>query len=611
LALIDAGLVSGALLLSTVAFYSGQVPSDEWQHLRLVAILAVLCLFAANVLFGLYSRVWEFASADTAGAIGASVTLSMIAASGLDRLSHQPTPLPIWLTAWLVTLLSVGLTRFAWRLVRPLLSVSAACPGEAARRVLVYGAGHVGHHLMAELRREGNGHLDVVGFVDDDPTRLGALVGGKRVLGNGQALSRLAAEQDVQEVILAVPSVGRAELRRIYDLCRQAGLRMEVLPSLLESMESPETRRARPIQVDDLLSRDVALSDIDLEENYLAGKTVLVTGAGGSIGSELARQICRYGPRRVILLGRGENRIHWIYSYLREQHPHIKVIPIVANVTVRSSIEQLLRNHRPEIVIHAAAHKHVYLMEYVPVEAARNNVLGTADLAELAEKHGVERVVFISTDKAVSPTNVMGATKRMAELILARRPFAGTRFACVRFGNVLGSEASVLEIFRRQWANHEPLTVTHPDATRYFMSIPEACFLVLQAGALGQHGDKFVLRMGEPVRIVDLARDYIALQGGDPNAPDAIQITELRPGERLHEMLTSPSEKLLPTACGHIDKIMPNGNGEIWPQLVRQVERLRGYVEAEDDAGVCQVLCEVTKGELSLAACSPRRVGRD
>jgi FlaA1/EpsC-like NDP-sugar epimerase len=606
LALADCFLVSGALLLSTVAFYGGQVPPVAWEELKTAAALTALCLVAANLLFGLYSRVWEYASADTAVAVASSVTIAQLAAAGLDRLFPHPIAIPVWLTAWLATLLSVGAVRFAWRFVRPLLGTHSAGSSNETKRVLIYGAGRSGHALMAHLRSEGNGNYHVVGLVDDDPGKLGVFVRGRKVLGGGEAIPALVAEHGVEEVIVAIPSLDRAEVRRIYALCRDTDVRMKVLPSLLESMEAPESRRVRPIQVEDLLGREVMLQDIDLEENYLEGKTVLITGAGGSIGSELSRQVCRYGPRRVVLLGRGENRIHWIYSYLKSQHPHIDVIPVVANVTVESSVEQLLAKFRPEIVIHAAAHKHVYLMEYVPVEAARNNVLGTACLADLAEQYGVERFIFISTDKAALPTNVMGATKRMGELVLARRPPNGTAFTCVRFGNVLGSEASVLEIFRRQWANHEPLTVTDPQATRYFMSIPEACFLVLQAGALGQHGDKFVLRMGEPVRILDLAREYISLQGGDPDAPDAIRLTELRPGERLHETLTSPGEDLLPTACEYIDKVKPDGNGDIWPELVRQTDQLRACVEAEDDEGVCRVLCEVTGGELLLAACLAR-----
>jgi len=598
LALADCFLVAGALALSTVAFYGGQVPSAQWQALKLDAILAALCLVGTNVLFGLYSRVWEYASADTAVAIGGSVTLSMIAALALDRLISPIVPVPVWLTAWLATLLSVGGVRFAWRFVRPLLGTPPAGSSNGTKRVLIYGAGRTGHALMAHLRSEGNGDYHVVGLVDDDPSKLGAFVRGKKVIGSGGSISALAAEHGVEEVIVAIPSLDRVEVRRIYGICRDAGVRMRILPSLLESMEAPESRRARPIQVEDLLGREVMLQSIGLQGNYLEGKTVLITGAGGSIGSELSRQVCRYHPSRVVLLGRGENRIHWIYSYLRSQHPHIDVVPVVANVTIESSVEQLLAKFRPEIVIHAAAHKHVYLMEYVPVEAARNNVLGTASLADLAEQYGVERFIFISTDKAASPTNIMGATKRMGELVLARRPRNGTAFMCVRFGNVLGSEASVLEIFRRQWANHEPLTVTHPEATRYFMSIPEACFLVLQAGALGEHGGKFVLRMGEPVRILDLAREYITLQGGDPDAPDAIRLTELRPGERLHETLTSPGEQLLPTACEYIDRVKPDGDGDIWPTLVRQIAQLRACVEAEDERGVCRVLGEVTEGEL-------------
>ncbi len=610
LVFLDAVVVVLILVLSAVAYFTGQLPGQTWHTLQVTSALSAAFLIVSNALFGLYNRVWKYATVDTAIAIAISVTASQVLAALVGKWTIGALPISVWLTTWLGTLLAIGAMRFAWRFMRPYFAGAASSPESTPKRMLIYGAGESGHLLMQQLRRETNGLYRVVGFVDDDPAKQGAIAGSKRVLGAGEDLTNLVAQYQVDQVILAMPSASRDEIRRAYDLCQEAGVSAKILPSLLEMIQEPQLRDVREVSVEDVLGRELRVQDIGLYENYLQGKTVLVTGAGGSIGGELCRQISRYGPERVILLGRGENRIHWIYLHLAQHHPEIEFIPVVANLEVESSIEQLLRTFHPHVVIHAAAHKHVYLMEYVPVEAARNNVLATARLAELAERHGVERFVFISTDKAVSPTNVMGATKRVGELLLMTRPYVDTAFICVRFGNVLGSEGSVLEIFKRQWRQRVPLTLTDLEATRYFMSIPEACFLVLQAGALGEHGDVFSLRMGDPVRIVDLAREFVALQGGDAELPGAIEITGLRPGERLHEALTAEDEETEPTACEHIDRIISNGRLPAWEEVTSHLEQLERYVGAEDDEGVCMTLCEAAGAELCSENCLTSRRAR-
>jgi FlaA1/EpsC-like NDP-sugar epimerase len=587
-----------ALTVTAVAYWRGMLPPELWQRVGLSALIAAAALVTANTLSGLYNRVWQYATADTVVVVALSVWVSQAAAALVGRWLVGGLPALMWVTTALALLVLSGGTRFFWRMVRPRLA-TASNSAPSPVRALVYGANSYGHHLINQLHGLSSGRYLFLGFLDDDPAKQGAWVGRGRVLGGLKDLERLAARYEVQEVIIAAPEASREQVREIYEACRRARVRVRIMPHPLETLHDPNARPVREINVEDLLGRELSSADIRLSENYLAGKSVLVTGAGGSIGSELCRQICRYGPRQVLLLGRGENRIHWIYWQLRQHYPEVELVPVVANLAAEDTMDHLLQTFAPEIIVHAAAHKHVYLMEFVPVEAARNNVLATARLADLAEAHGVERLIFISTDKAARPCNVMGATKRMGELLLTLRPFVHTAYLCVRFGNVLGSEGSVLEIFKRQWQRNEPLTVTHPEATRYFMSIPEASFLVLQAGALGQHGDIFVLDMGEPLRILDLAREFIALQGGDPDTPGAIKFTGLRPGEKLHEELCNPGEQLLPTSNPHISRLQPPPNLPTWEQMTEYLRQLQEAVARADDGAVCAILSAATGAQLN------------
>ncbi|MCX7598462.1 MAG: polysaccharide biosynthesis protein, partial [Armatimonadetes bacterium] len=602
LAVTDAVCVTAALSLAAMCHYSGNIPAVAWKSLQGTVPLAAAFLVGTNILFGLYNRVWRYAAADTAVAIGASVTISQIAAAFAGRELFGPLPVGIWVTSWLATMVVTGAVRFFWRSVRLRLRAPVES-NSTPKRVIIYGAGDHGELLVRSLKAQFRGRYEVVGYVDDDPAKMGTIVGYAKVLGGGRDLPALVERYEVDEVILAMPRATRADMEAAFEHCRAAGVDIKVMPHILETMEPTRARRVRQIDVADLLGRHILPEDISLRDDYIAGRTVLVTGAGGSIGSEICRQVCRYKPKRLILLGRGENRIHWLYLELSSLYPETQIIPIVGCVGVRSSTDNVLRLFRPEVIIHAAAHKHVYLMEFVPAEAARNNVLATAALAEQAEDYGVERFVMISTDKAACPSNVMGATKRMAELVLTRRPNKGTSFTCVRFGNVLGSEGSVLEIWRRQWARREPITITHPEATRYFMSIQEACFLVLQAGALNGNGTIFLLDMGEPIRIIDFAKQFITLQGGDPDAPEAIRVTGLRPGERLHEVLVCEQEEAVPSAVPQILQVQPTGELPSWSQIRQYLKRLEEYCNSESDEAVCGLLEEVTGAQLSVENC--------
>jgi len=468
------------------------------------------------------------------------------------------------------------------------------------KRVLIYGAGAFGSSVAQMFGRLNYHNYKVVGFIDNDPRKCGVYIRGLRVLGNGAQLKEVVAKHQIDEVIVAITNIKKETLHGIFLQCREAGVQTKIMPSLLEIMQD-RPHLPRDINVEDLLGRDISVTSIDLHKSYIRDKTVLVTGAGGSIGSELSRQICNYKPKHLILLGRGENRIHWIYLQLKDRHPDIDITPSVENITVRSAMESVFDTHRPDIVFHTAAHKHVYLMEYVPAEAVRNNILGTQLLAEVAERYNVERFVFVSTDKAVEPNSVMGATKRVCELMLAQRPYVGTSHVCVRFGNVLGSDGSVLEIFKRQWHSGLPLTITDPEATRYFMSIAESSFLVLQAGALGNHSDTFVLNMGTPVSIKRLAEEFIILNGGNPHDKDATKVIGLYPGEKLHEGLTYHHEELLPTEDENIMRVESAERAPSLDQLEEYLRELQKAAETDDNEAALRILTELTGNNLGNA----------
>jgi FlaA1/EpsC-like NDP-sugar epimerase len=347
----------------------------------------------------------------------------------------------------------------------------------------------------------------------------------------------------------------------MLDNVRAAGLKPRTLPRLLETADgSAAVEDVRDICYEDLLGRDMADIDLELDPDYIGGRTVLVTGAGGSIGSEICRQLCRYAPREIILLGRGENRIHLIYRELQVEFPDIVLTPCICNFTNEEHVRQVFQQHAPDVVFHAGAHKHVYLMEDHPTEAVRNNVVGTGNVAIAAAEAGVERFVAISTDKAVEPCNVMGASKRLSEILLTRlNREHETKFTTVRFGNVIGSSGSVLTIFQKQASEGRPLTVTHPEATRFFMTVEEAAFLVLHAGALSEGGDIYVLEMGEPVCIYQMAQEFLQLNGRDPEEAGAINITNLCPGEKVHERLYSSREELEGTRCERVERVAMTG----------------------------------------------------
>lgn len=456
-----------------------------------------------------------------------------------------------------------------------------------ARRILIYGAGKAGVTVLSEIRANRQMGYQVAGFLDDDPQKRNLRLNGARVLGGGVQLQELAGKHGVEEVLIALPSATGSEIIRILELCRAANVAAKRIPALAELIDHKVlVDQIRDVRLEDLLGRRPVRLEPHLVRTRLSGRVVMVTGAGGSIGSELCRQIARQAPSALIGLDIAETALYQIDQELREQCPGVPFYPEIGNIQNRRRLDEVFRDHRPSSVFHAAAYKHVPMMEAHLFEAVENNVFGTRNVVRAALACGIEDFVLVSSDKAVRPTNVMGATKRLAELICS----AGG-FRAVRFGNVLGSNGSVIPLFKRQIAAGGPVTVTHPDIRRFFMTIPEASELVLQASALGKGGEIFVLEMGDPVRIQDLARNLILLSGLKPDVDIKIEFSGIRPGEKLYEELNGTEEDTVPTMHAKI-KVF-TGPGVSHETVSRCLEDLRRATEAREAAGVVLALKEL------------------
>jgi len=440
-------------------------------------------------------------------------------------------------------------------------------------KLLVLGAGNAGENVVREILRMPVMRYRVVGFLDDDPGKQKARIHGIEVLGPIRDIKRICAEYGVDEILIAMPSATRQQLRRVVELCQGTNLRYKTVPALTDLIEGrASVKEIRDVDINDLLGRaPVQLDDAEIGR-FLRDRVVMVTGAGGSIGSELCRQIARFGPRRLVLVERAEPNLFPIDRELRASFPKLDIVPYLADVGDEQRMETIFQREQPSVVFHAAAHKHVPMVEYNPGEAIKNNIRGTRILADVAARRGCEKFVFISTDKAVNPTSIMGCTKRVAEMyIQGLNARTRTHFVTVRFGNVLGSSGSVIPIFREQIARGGPVTVTHPDMVRYFMTIPEAAQLVLQAGSMGHGGEIFVLDMGEPVRILDMAREMITLSGFRPDVDIKIEFCGVRPGEKLYEELAIDGENVARTAHPKVG---------IWKNIPVDWERLVPAIDA-------------------------------
>ncbi len=510
-------------------------------------LVSSLSIFVAHhsfaMFYGLYRKVWEYASIRELLSIFKAVSFSILTVAVIQWLAMGDVLFRALFITWMLHLLLIGGTRLSWRVFRDTF-ITGQKANDTKKRTLIIGAGAAGTMIARQLLKNVNSPLRPIAFLDDDVAKKGLDIFNMRVHGGTDDVEDIVLEHNIEHIIIAIPSMEKTRRAMLLQRCLDTGIRTQTMP-LIEDLLTGKVsiNEIRDVKIEDLLGRDEVQLDLATISSKLTNKKILVTGAGGSIGSEICRQVARFNPSQIILLGHGENSIYTIDMELRQKvAAETKIIPIIADVQDRNRIFDIVSEYKPDVIYHAAAHKHVPLMEYNPMEAVKNNIFGTKNIAEAADVFGVEYFVMVSTDKAVNPPNVMGATKRFAEMIvqnLAKE--SNTKFAAVRFGNVLGSRGSVVPLFKKQIAAGGPITVTDPEMTRYFMTIPEASRLVLQAGSLASGGEVFVLDMGEPVKIVDLAKNLIKLSGFR-EGEIGIEYSGIRPGEKLFEELLNDNE---------------------------------------------------------------------
>jgi len=602
---VDILLLGLAYFLSCFIRFEGKIPPEEISNLKntvwLIIPLKIFIFFS----FNLYRGMWRYTGINDlinlVKATFVSATVIILTILYLHRFEGYPRS--VFVIDAFLTLVLIGGIRLFIRLVLQKgtsnIMGTAQFPffqntKEGLKRLIIIGAGDAGEKILRELRDNPRLKYNVVGFVDDDPKKHGMQIHGVPVLGDiGQLLS-LIRKHEVDEVLIAIASATRKEMHRIVDLCKETGLKHRIIPGMGELIDGRLTVKSiRDVAYEDLMGREAVQLEIEKIGGYLKNKAILVTGAGGSIGSELCRQIARFFPKNLILLDRTENNLYQIDMELRWEFPYLQYTPILGNVMNRETLRKIFLRYRPDVVFHAAAYKHVPMMELNPWETVFTNIKGTYSLLEVAKEFEVDRFVLVSTDKAVRPSNVMGASKRVAELLAQcyNNTLNPTRFMSVRFGNVIGSSGSVIPLFKQQIEKGGPVTVTHPEVTRYFMTIPEAAQLILQAGAMGEGGEIFILDMGSPVKIFDLALDLIRLSGFEPDEDIEIKFVGLRPGEKLYEELITEGEGISPTSHEKITVLRKAPCDLSW--LKTKIDELTVLAEKQDAMGIKKKLNEI------------------
>ncbi len=587
---LDTVLVNAAVIAALLIRFES-LPIEDWRLYALIMVVITSVRLVSNYCFGLYRRSWRYASVDEVIAIVAAVSVGSLANALLLRhaFGFLP-PRSVALLCWFLHIFLFGGSRFAWRLLgtrRVRLQNE-----EPEKNVLIVGAGDGGVLVAREFRNHYANQFRVVGFIDDDPLKQNQQILGIPVLGAKEQIVDIAAEHAVDEIVISMPSVPRKAIREIVELAQPAGKKVKILPGVFDLIDGNVTvQKIREVRLEDLLGREPVEADLAGMSAYIAGRVILVTGGGGSIGSELCRQIADFKPRQLLILDNCENNAYDVEMEL-SQRSGVPLVTLVKDIRDQNAVNKVFRTYRPEVVFHAAAHKHVPLMEANPEEAVKNNVYGTYVVAWAAHKHNVDKFVLVSTDKAVNPTSIMGASKRIAEqAIQYLDTISSTNYVAVRFGNVLGSRGSVIPLFRKQILAGGPVTVTHEKMIRYFMTIPEAVQLILQAGVLARGGEIFVLDMGDPVRILDLATTLIRLSGYRPYSDIDIQIVGMRPGEKLFEELLTAEEGVNATTHERIFVAKPTAlDTPLLRQILGAFSQNPALALPQDQAGTVQFI---------------------
>ncbi len=545
----DIFLIAGAFALAFFIRFDFSIPSAQMEIFKTFVIPLVMTKLVIFYFAGFYRKLWRYASVrDFLSIIWASFLGTLAAIVVIFFVYRLAFPRSVVALDGFFTVALVGGIRFARRGMRDLKLKSLLTPTKR-RPILIIGAGDSGEAILNEMIRRPELAYRPIGIVDDDPGKQGLIIHGVKVLGTRQQLKKLISKHQIEEVIISIPSASREVIRDIFFQCRELGVKCKTLPGIYQIINGTvSVSQIREIGVEDILGREPVKVDFKEAASYIADRAIMITGAGGSIGSELCRQISRLRPSTLIMVDQGESGLFDIEQEIRNSDYHIHTIPVIADITDRNRITRVFDSYKPAVVFHTAAYKHVPMMELNPVEAVKNNLFGTKTVAEIAIQFKVDRFVSISTDKAVEPVSIMGSSKALVEkLIQFLSGESSTRFMIVRFGNVLDSSGSVVPTFKKQIAEGGPVTVTHPEMTRYFMTIPEAMQLVIQAGAMGKGGEVFVLDMGEQISILELARNLIRLSGLEPEKDIPIEFSGIRPGERLHEKLLWDYEESSPT----------------------------------------------------------------
>ena len=542
-------IFAGFFALATrFEFVVWDIPKEHWQSLVHYMPAFVVISLMMFFLFRLYSSLWEYAGLEEVFNIIWACVVAGVVQLGVVLITKGLLPRSYYIISIVYQMIFISGTRFLYRYTRMRLQ-NRNFAWKNKKRIMLIGAGEAGSSLLVEMENSKYLNDKVCCVIDDDKEKFGRYIRGVKVVGNRYSIKQNVQKYKIDQIIIAMPSASKTDMSMILDICKETECELKTLPGMFQLINGEvNVSKLRPVSIEDLLGREEVRVNLDDIMDYVSDKVVMVTGGGGSIGSEICRQIAKYNPKRLVIFDIYENNAYEIQQELKRNCPELKLSTLIGSVRDENRLDSVFEKYRPQIVYHAAAHKHVPLMEKSPNEAVKNNVLGTFKLVQMADKWGVERFVQISTDKAVNPTNIMGASKRICEMIIQSFDrVSDTEFVAVRFGNVLGSNGSVIPLFKKQIENGGPVTVTHENMIRYFMTIPEAVSLVLQAGAYAEGGEIFVLDMGEPVRIMDLAKNMIRLSGLTLGRDIEIKITGLRPGEKLFEELLMDEEGMKAT----------------------------------------------------------------